>query len=192
MEVQESALYLRKASVVIDVPQSIWQRNIVFKDFMVEAVELNLEQLESGVWQLRGLSSGSDEPMDFEQAYQTLSQVSQLSLRNVVINPQEFDGDIHSFGNGLATISNAEAVHYLHANITLAGSREEMALSFEVTGDSLNEMSGQLHIDLPQADYSELLSRQSFAELSVGELLGGGEVWVRFEQGEAREFFTDI
>lgn len=188
----DSALYLQRASVEVDIPQSIWQRRWVLDGFVVESLELNLDQLESGAWQLRGLSDDNDEAVDFETLYQSLQQVSQLSLRNVVINLRNFEGETLSFRNGLATISNNDDMHFLHANLTLAGSMEQMALSFEVAGNELADMRGQLHIDLPSSDYSELFNRQSLGDLSVAQLSGGGEFWFRFARGEMAEFVAEL
>lgn len=188
----ETALYLQRASVIVDIPQSIWQRTWVLEDFVVEALELNLEQLESGAWQLRGLTGENDEAVDFDSLYQSLQQISQLSLRNVVINLRNFDGETLSFGNGLATISNSGGMHYLHANLTLAGYSEQMALSFEVDGNELADMTGQLHIELPKAEYSELFKGQSLAELSIEELNGSGNFWFEFANGEMSEFVSQL
>jgi len=186
------ALFLQRATVIVDIPQSIWQRTWVLEDFVVESLELNLDQLESGAWQLRGLEGGTGETVDLEYLYSLLQQVSQLSLRSVVINLHTFDGDTLSLRNGLATISNREDLHYLHANLTLAGSSEQMALSFEVSGNNLAAMVGQLHVDLPQSDYTGLFNRQSLARLSIEELFGGGSFWLSFAAGELREVVSEI
>lgn len=185
---EESTLYLQRATVIVDIPQSIWQRTWVLEDFVVESLVLNLNQLESGAWQLRGLGGDSGETVDLDSLYRSLQQVSQLSLRDVVINLHTFEGETLSLGNGLATITNRENRHYLHANLTLAESSEQMALSFEVSGNELAAMAGQLHVDLPPANYSELFHRQTLAELSVEELFGGGSFWFRFARGELSEF----
>lgn len=188
----EAPLYLQQATVIVDIPQSIWQRTWVLEDFVVESLALNLDQLESGAWQMRGFSSDGGETIDLNSLYRSLQQVSQLSLRNVELNLHTFDGETLSLRNGLATISNRDDMLYLHANLTLAGSSEQMALSFEASGNELTDMTGQLHIELPQSDYTELLHRQSLAELSVQELLGGGSFWVQFVRGELNEFFAQL
>jgi len=188
----EAALFLQSATVVIDIPQSIWQRTWVLEDFVVESLEINLDQLDSGAWLLRGMSSGNSASVDFDSLYRTLQQIPQLSLRNVAINLHTFDGELLSFRNGLATISNSNDTHYLHANLSLAGSQEEMVLSFEVTGNELADMDGQLHIELPSADYSELFHRQTLEDLSIDELFGGGSLWLTFAGGELSEFISEL
>lgn len=189
---EQTALYLENATVVLDIPQSIWQRRWVLGDFLVESLELNLDQLESGAWQLRGLSGANDTSVNFESLYQTLQQVSQLGLRGVVINLRNFDGEQLTFRDGLATISNSGSRHVLHADLRLEDSTEQMALSVEANGNSLENISGALHVELPPADYSEIFSRQSFAELSVDALRGGGNFWFEFNAGEINEVVADL
>ncbi len=188
----ENALFLRRATVVVDIPQSIWQRSWVLEDFVIESLELNLDQLESGAWQLRGLANDGGEAVNFDSLYQSLQQVSQLSLHDVLINLHTFEGETLSLRNGSATIANREDMHYLHANLSLKDSPEQMALSLEVSGNTLGEMAGQLHVSLPQADYSELLSRQTWEELSIDDLFGGGRFWMRFARGELSEFVSQL
>ena len=189
---EEAALFLQSASVIVDIPQSIWQRAWVLEDFVVESLEINLDQLDSGAWLLRGLSSRNSASVDFDSLYRTLRQIPQLSLRNVAINLHAFDGEILSFRNGLAIIANRDDTHYLHANLSLADSPQEMVLSFEVTGTELADMDGQLHIQLPSADYSELFQRQTLEDLSIDELFGGGSFWLTFEGGELSEFASEF
>lgn len=190
--VEEAALFLQSASVIVDIPQSIWQRTWVLEDFIVESLEINLDQLESGAWLLRGLSRGNADSVDFDSLYRTLQQVPQLSLRNVAINLHTFEGEMLRFHNGLATIANRDDTHFLHANLSLADSSEEMALSIEVTGSELVDMGGQVHVELPHADYSELFHRQVLEDLSIDELFGGGSFWFTFAQGQLSEFTCEL
>ncbi len=187
-----AALYLQSASLIIDIPQSIWRRSWVLEDFVVEALELNLDQSESGEWQLRGLSGANGSAVDFNNLYRSLQRVSQLSLRNVVINLHTFDGEVLSFRNGLATIQNRGDNHFLHANLTLDGYSQEIALSFEMTGNEFSDIEGSLHLDVPEANYSELFQRQTLAEMGVQQLIGGGEFWFSFVQGQLDSFVSEL
>ncbi len=186
-----AALYLHRASVVIDIPQSIWRRSWVLEDFVVEALALNLDQSESGEWQLRGLSGSNGAAVDFTNLYRALQRVSQLSLRNVVINLRTFDGEVLSFRNGLATIQNRGDKHFLHANLTLEGYSQQIALSFEMIGNDFSDIEGSLHLDVPEADYSALFQRQTLAEMSVQQLIGGGEFWFSFVHGKLDSFVAE-
>ena len=67
-----------------------------------------------------------------------------------------------------------------------------MALSLEVTGNEFADMAGQLHLELPDANYGDLFSRQSVADMSVEELFGGGNFWLTFSRGELSEFVSEL
>ena len=188
----EAALFLESATIIVDIPQSIWQRAWILRDFVVESLEINLDQLESGAWLLSGFSGGDAASVDFDSLYRSLQKIPQLSLSNVALNLHTFDGELLSFRDGLAIIANRDDTHYLHANLTLADSPEEMALSFEVTGNGLADMSGQVHIELPHADYSELFHRQALENLSIDEVFGGGSFWLTFAGGDLSEFTSEL
>lgn len=191
-QANDTALFLEKASIIVDIPRSIWQRSWVVENFVVEALELNLDQSESGDWQLRGLSSDTASVIDFNNLYRLLQRVSQLSLRNVAVNLRTFEGEVLRFHNGLATIQNSGDSHYLHASLTLQGYSQQIGLSFEVTGNELSAMDGQLYLDIPAADYSELFRLQTITEMNVQQLQGGGNFWFTFEQGQLRDFVAEL
>lgn len=188
----EAVLFLQSATLIVDIPQSIWQRTWVLEDFVVDSLEINFDQLESGAWLLRGLSGGDAGSVDLDSLYRSLQQIPQLSLSNVAINLHTFEGEMLSFRDGLATIANRDDTHYLHANLSLADSSEEMVLSFEVTGNELADMDGKMHVELPHADYSELFHRQTLEDLSIDELFGGGSFWFTFAGGELSEFTSEL
>jgi uncharacterized protein YhdP len=190
--IEEAALFLQSASVIFDIPQSIWQRTWVLEDFVVQSLEINLDQLESGAWLLRGLTGGNADSVDFDSLYRTLQQVPLLSLNNVAINMHTFEGEVLRFYNGLATIANRDDTHFVHANLSLADSSEEIVVSIEVTGSELVDMGGQMHVELPHADYSELFHRQVLEDLSIDELFGGGSFWFTFAKGGLSEFTSEL
>lgn len=187
-----SALVFDSASVIVDIPRSIRQRSWVLEDFVIEKLELNVEQTESGSWQLSGLSTGGEAGVDLNNLYRSFLRFSQLSLRDVTVNLQTFMGDRVSFNNGSATIQNRGQNHYLHANVSLEGNDQQLAFSFEVEGDDLADIEGKLHLDFPEDDYSVLFRGQEFVGTTVQQLFGGGDVWLTFSGGQINETVSQL
>ena len=55
-----SALEFNSATIIVDIPRSIWERRWILEDFVVETLELNVEQNETGTWQLAGFQSSNN------------------------------------------------------------------------------------------------------------------------------------
>lgn len=187
-----SALVFDNASVIVDIPRSIRQRSWVLEDFVVEELELNVEQTESGSWQLGGLNTSGEGGVDLNNLYRTFLRFSQLSLRDVTVNLQTFMGDRVSFNNGSATIENRGQNHYLHANVSLEGNDQQVAFSFEVEGDDLADIEGKLHLDFPEDDYSVLFRGQEFGGTTVQQFFGGGDLWLAFSGGQINETVSQL
>lgn len=178
-----SALVFDSATLIVNMPRSIWQRRWVLEDFVIESLDIDVEQTPAGNWQLSGLSMGGDGNADLNSLYQSFQRVSRLNLRNVAINVRSNTGAAFRFVNGSATIQNMNQSHYLHVNGNLEDGSQQIAFSFEAEGDELSEIDGQLHVLLPEDDYSEMLAGQVLAGVTIQEFYGGGDFWIALENG---------
>jgi len=183
-EEPDNALDFERATIVVDIPRSIWQRRWVLEDFVIDSLELDIEQSATGAWQLSGLTPAGESPLDPNDLYQTFQRFTRLDLRNVVINVRTRTGEQFSFTNGLATIQNRNDDHYLHINTNLEGNPQQLAASLEVRGSQLDEISGDLHLQIPSADYSGLFNGQDMGMVGISEIMGGGEFWFSLSGGE--------
>jgi uncharacterized protein (TIGR02099 family) len=191
-ENQESALVFDSASIVVDMPRSIWQRQWVVQDFVVEALELNFEQSINGRWRLRGVDGASDASVNLDNLYSTFLQFSQLNLGNIIINLHPLEGEVIRFVNGSVTIQNRSNTHFLHVNANLQENNEQLALSFEVRGNRLADVNGRMHLDVPESDYSALFSSLDIGQMNISRLIGGGDFWVNLSSGEITSLTSNL
>lgn len=186
-----SALIFDSATIIIDMPRSLQQLRWVLSDFVVETLEVDVEQTAQGNWQLSGTSLAGDRGINLETFFEAFQRVSTLNLRNVVINVETNLGNSFTLRNGLATVQNLEQTHFLHINANLEQSGEQIAFSFEVEGNELSEIDGQVYIDIPPTDFSRLLRGQPVADYRVEQLVGGGNFWVTLKDGQVDRIVTD-
>lgn len=179
-----SALLFDSATVIVDIPRSIWERRWILEDFIVETIEINVEQNEEGRWQLAGLENNGDSEFNINDLFEALRRVSFLNLRNIDINFINNVGTPFSVSNGSAAIQNLNDSHFLHLNGNLADSHEQIAFSFEVSGDELEEINGVVHVDFPAADYSDIFVGQDLSGFLVEELVGGANLWLNISEGQ--------
>lgn len=187
-----SALQFEQATLAIDVMRSIWQRRWVFEQFLVEGLAIEAEQTESGLWQLHDINVSGASNVDPAALYQALLQVARLDLRDVQVVLTTRNQNTIQIANGSAVIQNRNGNHFLHVNAGLENSSEQLALSVEVRGDSLEAISGRVHMSIPNADYSSLFIGERIGESTIEKLTGGGEFWMRFTNGRLREVTASI
>ena len=178
------ALVFESAIIIVDVLQSIWQRRWILEDFTVETLEINITQSEDGYWQLAGLTADDGPQMDFGELFQSLQRISFLKLKNVAIRFFTNEGTSFSLVNGTAAIFNEGESHFLHVDANLGTNEEQIALSFEIFGNELSEITGMVHAALPKADYSEIFSGQSISSFDISELIGSLTLWIEVKDGQ--------
>ena len=184
-ELPGSALRFARAKIIVDMPRSVWQRRWVLEEFVIESLAVDISQNTDGSWQLTGVNAaGGSDPVDLNSLYQIFLSFTHLDLTDVGINVLTRSGDRLSLVNGVATFQNQGDNHFLHVNANLEGNAEQLAFSFEVQGDSLDEVSGTFHISVPNSDYSRLFAEQDLGQVAIESLQGGGQAWLKLKDGE--------
>ena len=186
------ALRLDSATVILDVPRSIWQWRLVVEDVVIDTVEIDIVQNQAGEWTLQGLNIEGGGSADLEAAFQLIQRFARLSLTNVSIHLQSFDGDEFSLTNGSATIRNLGQSHQIHINANPEGSSQQIAISLEIEGDDFSSVDGRLHIDVPESNYSSLFSGVEFGKVSVVQFTGGFDLWLELEDGQVSRVVTEV
>ena len=172
------------ATIIVDVPRSIWQRRWVFEEFSVQHLELAVVQDETGNWQLGTMSAAGDGTVDPAELYQALQRVSRLDLRDVVIEVDNRYGDRFSFSNGSASIQNSGNEHFLHVDTIHDDSGQQLQFSFEAVGNNLDALDARLHLSVPIANYSNVLRSLQIDGASILEFIGGGSFWLDWRAGQ--------
>lgn len=172
-----------RATIIVDVLRSIWQRRWVLEEFSVQELALAVVQDEAGGWQLGSMSAAGGSTADPAELYQALQRVSRLDLRDVVIDVNNRFGESFRFSNGSATIQNSGNEHFLHVDTTHDDSGQELQFSFEAVGNDLEALNAQLHLSVPVANYSNVLRSVQIADVSIQEFIGGGDFWLDWREG---------
>jgi uncharacterized protein YhdP len=186
------ALRLDSATVILDVPRSIWQWRLVVADVVIDTVGIDIVQNQAGEWSLQGLNIEGGGSAELEGAFRLIQRFARLSLTNVSIHLQSFDGDEFSLTNGSATIRNQGQTHQIHVNANPEGSFQQIAISLEIEGDDFSSMDGRLHIDVPESNYSSLFSGVEFGKVSVAQFTGGFDLWLELEDGQLSRVVSEV
>ncbi len=188
---QAGALDFDRGRVVVDMFRSIVQRRWVLAEFVVERLELELSQAADGAWLLGDIAMPAGGGIDPDTLYRAFLDVSQLDLREVVVNVRTRSGERLRFTGGTARIQNRNGNHFLHVDINPEGQSRNLALSLEVRGGDLSAIGGSFHAAVPAGDYSYLFSGREIFGYRVDTVVGGGGFWADFERGAVRRVVAE-
>ncbi|MDA1370208.1 MAG: DUF3971 domain-containing protein [Proteobacteria bacterium] len=191
LDAEANAVEFESASLEIDIVSSLLQRQWVLADFVVENLGLDIVQTQQGGWQLSGFDISGGGTGGLNDFFDSILRVSSLSLRNVRISLLTREAERFSIVNGLATIQNQGRTHFVHINGNLQRNSRQIAISIELEGDRIEALDGQIHIELPTANYTGLLQGSEIAGISVGKLIGGGVLWLTLEDGQVSRVVTE-
>ena len=179
-------LEFERATIVLNVVETIRQRQVVLENFVVQGLDIAVSRTEAGSWELSGISlEGQGEGvLDLDVAYDTIQRVDRLELTDLSVELRLNNGNFTQFNNIRTQIQNASGEHFIHVNGVMNDNVEEILLSLELSGDSLADIRGTVHASLPLNDYSTLTENERIADVLLGEVIGGGQAWLAVEQGE--------
>jgi len=183
-----SALVFSTARLIVDAPRSIWQRRWVLRDFVVESLEVDVEQTAEGNWRLSGTDIVGGGGINLGNIFRTFQRVVRLDLNDMEINVRPNDGSAFSLTDASAAIQNLGASHYLHIDALLQPQSVPLAFSLEVNGNEFEAITGQAHVRLPEAEYSSLINALAGDVLSFSRLNTGGDFWIGVRQGDVSAF----
>jgi len=183
---EQRGLQFEQARLVLDIGATLLQRRAVLHNFTVQGLDLGVRRTATGEWVLSGISLPGGATVDPAVFYDTIQRFDRLALSGVSIDLQLSDGRGARFDEIEAIIQNREGSHFVHLNATTAGSREDIALSVELTGNTLNNLGGVVHASFPPNDYSGIAAGAITRDIRLDELQGGGQAWVRLDQGRVR------
>lgn len=189
---RSSSLRFERATVVLDVPQSIWRRNWVFEEFVVEGLAVAAEQTVSGVWQLRDVNVSGASNIDLGSVYEAFIRVAQLDLRDVQINLRTRNNNLIEIENGSATIQNRNGNHLLHVNANLVNHDEQLQLSIETRGNSVETISGLVHLRIPDSNYTDLIRGETIGQVTIQDMVAGSEFWLQLQAGAVTEITSRV
>jgi uncharacterized protein (TIGR02099 family) len=178
-------LEFERATIVLNVAETIFQRQVVLDNFVIQGLDIAASRTASGNWELSGISlqGQGGGTLDLDLAYDTIQRVDNLELTDLSVELRLNNGNSTRFHDIRANIQNAVGEHFIHVNGVMNDSDEEILLSLELSGDSLADIGGMVHASLPLNDYSSLTDDARIVDVRLGELIGGGQAWVTVEQG---------
>ncbi|WP_404942804.1 YhdP family protein, partial [Pseudomonas protegens] len=179
-----NALRLDLVSVAPDMLGSLLARDLRVGRLELIGLSLSLKEGADGQWQLEGLPTQQNQPLDPEQLLTRLQQVTELSLLDsqVTLLAQNHQPLALTYvGLNLRTGPSRQR---LDLRLTLPdGQRLAMNLRTRIRANAWREAQADLYLSLPQSDWSRWLPARLTQQWKLSELKAGGELWLNWAKG---------
>lgn len=182
-----AALQLQQVALTPALLESLQQGRLVIANTAIEALDISFNQLPDGRWQLAGLTGLGPAP-DPEVIFQLLTRLTRLSLDDTRLQFTGSDGRRSALEQASLDLQSESGLHRLTIRADAPGSRGVLQVDAELTGAALTDLSGQLYVNLPLADYSVFMPDFAMAPDAVADVVAAevaGELWVELTQGRA-------
>ena len=178
-----TALQFESASIKLNMYESFLQRQIILDSFVVQGLVVNARQSVDGSWQLTGVDIAQPAVFDIDSLFATLRRVAMLELTDLTIELSTLAGNTTVFRNSTAVIQNQQQNHFIHINTHMENSEQEVLISVELNGESLDEITGTVHAYLPNDNYTSVAENDRIGRVKFSEIQGGGNAWITLENG---------
>ncbi|XOV87263.1 MAG: YhdP family protein [Pseudomonadota bacterium] len=172
----------------VDAFASLWERNLVVRDLVVDGVRLDIIQDEAGLWSVRGMPRRRG-GMDVQPLLVSLSHLMRVDISGVDINIQ---GQRRTYRltnqSGVPFVLLADGPEKsLSMPLTLhqendAPSRFELIGRYAGDPREFETFRADLYLQLPQLELSDLIP--AGGQLSGRQSAFSGDFWLRCVDGE--------
>lgn len=177
-------LVLERVSIAPDIPASVRQLRPVLGRTTLRELDLALYEQEEGGWSLAGMAASTGTPVSPAQILEWLKSLALLELEQSRLAVHHRSGQVTRFTDASLQFQSQGGRHVVNLSARQDDLDAALRVQAELTGDSMEQMQGELYVALPGADYSEFLHRIRPAGIAINDLTLNGELWARLQQGD--------
>src|SRR5262245_28690287 len=131
-------LYFTQIKFAPDVLRSLLARSLVVRELRLFGLQLQLQQLEDGRWQLRNLQLGSKAPLDIDRVISWIYRLGVLQIDNAAVELMFADGSKREFRDVDVHLENSHGDRRLQIAIDSSAKVSALTLVAEGRGDFRN------------------------------------------------------
>jgi len=196
---QAPILSLQQGRADLDLFNTIRFRTPIWRELVIEELDINFVEDATGHWRLKGFSGESDSDLDIIIQPFLFSRL--IRLKSVSINLQSFSGKtLQVFGDEMLIENDAD---FHRTQLSLSFSRDDTPtyVVLEGHGDPSDLESfhaegylkfEQLNLSEPLLALTKSLMPELFENLTQSKIEAGGEIWVDIHSGGALDFEGDL
>ncbi len=180
---ESATLVLDQISVAPDIPASVRQLRPVLGHTTLHQLDLALHEQSNGRWSLAGLTTTGAGAVSPAQILDWLKSLALLELEQTRVAFHHLSGQVTRFNDTHLQIQSLQGRHVVSLTAYQEGIETPLHAQGELTGDTLEQLQGELYLAFPGTDYSEFLHAVQPADIDINELSLDGELWLTLQQG---------
>lgn len=184
-----TALRLDRLSLLPDVAESLWQRDVRLRAVELAGAQLRLLEDADGNWRVDGLPRRADsQPADLQKLLADLNKLRHVTLRDSLVTLQAQGQAPLTFSYANLALQAVGDRVQLQGRVNLPdGKPLALKLDVRVNRQRWQDSDAEAYLDLPQSDWAAWWPPGLVPHLQLEQVRMGGEVWLRWrEQSLAR------
>lgn len=166
--------------IALDIPQSLWQRELVINQVNVNDMSLVLLENAAGDWNLSGFQPGGD--TDMEALLNLLFNTSRLQLAESNLILQPFNAEQFSINNIYLDIQNRLSDHQAQLQFRLNDQDSLVQMAVRLDGNPMQAYSAEAYLDFDETNLLPLLASVLPRSGSVEVAGASGQLWLLFNE----------
>ncbi len=188
----QTAVLIDRMSLELDVLASLRQWRVVLENVGINGMVFDFLQQPDGRWQLVASGQAAAARMELAQVFDIASRFDNLELRDTLLNFRFQDGSHRILSDGTVRFQSQGQQHYLHLDGSWDDSPAPLSLSAELHGQSFQDLSGMLHLQLPAGDYTALLAGRTSGGWHSEAASGAAQLWAGLAGGRLSSLHAEL
>ena len=176
-------LLLERVSIAPDMTASLRQLRPVLGRTTLQQLDVSVYEQDNGSWALAGLKAAGSQPVSPAQVLEWLKSLALIELEQTQLAFHHRNGQVSRFTDASLRFQSLNGRHAIDLSAQQAGLDAPLRIQGELTGDTIEQMRGDIYVSLPDTEYSDFLHRFRPAGISVNAMALNGELWLAFQQG---------
>ena len=176
---------IQELDVILDIPQSLYQRQFIIDRILINEMSLLLVENETGIWQLSGFEA--DENSDIEPLLDVLFNISRLQISETQLLLEAENGTRTELNNIYLDIQNRSLDHQAQLQFRLNEQDSLVQMSVRLEGEPLGRYSANAYMDFDNLELTPLLGIDDSGQLAFSELNSSGQVWAEFNNQSLKQ-----
>ena len=176
---------LQELDIALDVPQSLFNRQLIINRVVVNEMSLLLLEDGNGTWRLAGFNT--NETDNTRQLLDLLFNVKRLQIAEAQLLLQRVDGTTIEIDNIYLDIQNAPQDHQAQLQFRINDQASPVQMALRLDGNPLGIYSATAFLDINNLDLVPVLNAAPSQQISLTALNGSGQFWLDFDNQSVKQ-----
>jgi len=176
---------LQELRVTLDIPRSLWQRQLIIERIIVDEMALLLVEDETGNWRLSGFDAGENN--DIEPLLDILFNISRLQITEAQLVLQAANGTLTELNNIYLDLQNRNSDHQAQLQFRVNEQSSPVQMSVRVSGNPMDVYTASVYMDFNNLELGSLLGDLISVQSEISSVNASGQFWTEFDNQSLKQ-----